>query len=165
MNYFQWLRNKIHSELARHLCEKYESVHPYLKNFADQHQPKTDMNLIDSAFPIKNDVKKQDDLMFNGFDDSLEDEKANQEAFERSQLLCGKQREHEQKISFLNSLNSGLADDDYSLIKTNVNRSPNSKIVIDNSFMKAGGKSDGNHEVREETKHKSVLGKYNLYFI
>ena len=156
---FLMIEKKVHFELARHLWDKFESVHPFLKKFADQHQPKA--SFIDTTNQVKNDIKKQDELMFNGFDDSVEDEKANQEAFERSQLLCGKQREQEQKISFLNSLNSNMgADEEYSLVRQNVNRSPSSKIVIDHSFMKANGKSELDIDKNEEAKNKSVLGKY-----
>lgn len=155
---FLMIEKKVHFELAKYLCDKFESVHPYLKKFADQHQPK--VSFADTTNQVKNEMKKQDELMFNGFDDSVEDEKANQEAFERSQLLWGKQREQERSISFLNSLNSNMGgDEEYSLVRQNVNRSPSNKIVIDNSFMKANSKSEADVDKNEEAKHKSVLGK------
>jgi len=105
-------------------------------------------------------------MIFNAFDDSLEDEKANQEAFERSQMMLSKQREQDGKMSFLNSLHEPTVDDEFPLVKPAMSmKNSHQKIVINHQFIKdtaaggdgVAGKHAENKSVFEETYvHKPI---------
>jgi len=97
--------------------------------------------------------------MFNGFDDSMEDEKANQEAFERSQLLLGKQRNTDQKLSFLNSLSDHQDENEFNLVKPVVSMTNSSKIIIDQNALKSSSQEAFRQTLLNEADPNSFATK------
>lgn len=109
------------------------------------------------------EIKKPDDLMFNGYEDSVEDEKANQEAFERALHFSDETKEDRlRKISFLNSRTQDDPEEEFSLVKAPVKLIQSPKIEIDSHFMqldKPNEEISPIHKVDEEGD-KSILGKF-----
>jgi len=156
LSYLIWLRNKSLNELAKHLYDKHEIVRPYLKKAADLYQPKViDPPAQKSEFNLRAD---QDDLMFNGYEDSVEDEKANQEAFVRSQNFTDESKENRfKKLSFLNNKTPEEQEDEFPLVKPAIAQQKSPKIVIDDQFLNAVKPDDIKHNEESLLENKSIL--------
>ena len=152
-------------DLAKHLFDKHESCKPFLEKAAEQYQPKP------AETPNRNpDYQigtERDDLMFNGYEDSVEDEKANQEAFERSQNFIESDQDREaklKKLSFFKNRTTEEESDPYPLIRTAEPVQDSSpKIVIENqifSSIKTSEKSEDNPLY--ESGSKELIGADNF---
>lgn len=107
--------------------------------------------------------KNDEDIFLNQYEDSVEDEKANQEAFERSLHFSDDSKEDRfKKLSFLNNRPAEDPDDEFSLVKPaiEINKSP--KIEIDKNFMNNIDRSKANSDILtkdDPIQGKSLLGK------
>lgn len=112
-------------------------------------------------------MKKPDDLMFNGYEDSVEDEKANQEAFERSLNFSDESKENRfKKLSFLTNRTVDEAEDEFPLVRPVVNNNNEPpKIEIEGQFLKNSPSSEEGKgsENKEGSLEKSVIGKYLIF--
>ena len=144
------------NDLAKHLCDKYEVVKPFLKNAADQHQP----NRIDPSVQ-ENDFRMrpgQDDMMFNNYEESPEDEKANQEAFRRSQNLTQESKESRlKKLSFLSNRTQEEPEEEFSLVKPAISPQTSPKIVIDDKFLTTVKQKENNEKLPQYGTFRNLL--------
>lgn len=101
------------------------------------------------------DVNKPDDMLFNGYEDSVEDEKANQEAYERS-IKFKNQSEEERlkKLSFLTEQQKEEPQEEF-LIKPRIGPSCSPKFQIETNLFTSVDKST------TPDKSKSILGILN----
>jgi hypothetical protein len=101
------------------------------------------------------DVNKPDDMLFNGYEDSVEDEKANQEAYERS-IKFKNQSEEERlkKLSLLTEQQKEEPQEEF-LIKPRIGPSCSPKFQIETNLFTSVDKST------TPDKSKSILGILN----
>jgi hypothetical protein len=106
------------------------------------------------------DVKKPDDMLFNGYEDSVEDEKANQEAYERS-IKFSEQSEEERlkKLSFLTEQLIEEPQEEF-LIKPRIGPPTSPKIEIETNLFSSVDKVGNSFE--PDNKSKSILGIFNM---
>jgi hypothetical protein len=106
------------------------------------------------------DVKKPDDMLFNGYEDSVEDEKANQEAYERS-IKFSEQSEEERlkKLSFLTEQLIEEPQEEF-LIKPRIGPPTSPKIEIETNLFTSVDKVANSFET--DNKSKSILGILNM---
>ncbi|CAI2378296.1 unnamed protein product [Moneuplotes crassus] len=141
---FSLICKKEHYDLAKYLCDKFEVVHPYLKGAADKYKEKVDA------------AQKEGDNIFDGYEDSAADQKANQEAYMSSLSFREEEKEEQyKKFDFLSQNSSNEPEEDSLLIKPKVSPNNGSKIQIDSNIFKSisSPKSDGNSKGRT----KSIL--------
>jgi hypothetical protein len=105
--------------------------------------------------------------MFNQFEDSVEDEKANQEAFERAMHFSEENKENRfKKLSFLNNKAPEEPEDEFSLVKPTVDLNHSPKIEIDDNFMKDvnNDKDDSGIDIQKlHNGSRSILGKSHFH--
>lgn len=148
----------LNNDLAKHLYERHEVVRPYLKKVADQAViNQTEATTKKGDYALNND---QEDLIFNSYEDSAEDEKANQEAFERAKVMDEENKESRlKKISFLTNRESDEQEMEVFptlLNKTVINNQNSPKIEIDSQF-RTHIKPDENNDDEALIINKSIL--------
>ena len=105
--------------------------------------------------------KKQEDMIFNQYEDSIEDEKANQEAFERSiQFSDENKDERFKKLSFLNSRSSEDPEEEFTLVKPPIDVHKSPKIEIENSFLNAIQKGKSGSSPKQHKR--GIIGSADL---
>lgn len=104
------------------------------------------------------DVNKPDDMLFNGYEDSVEDEKANQEAYERSIKFKNQSEEDRlKKISFLTEQQKEEPQEEF-LIKPRIGPSCSPKFQIETNLFTSVDKSAIS---LSPDKSKNILGILN----
>lgn len=100
-------------------------------------------------------------MIFNQYEDSIEDEKANQEAFERSiQFSDETKDERFKKLSFLNSRPPEDQDEEFTLVKPPIDAHKSPKIEIENSFLNAIQKAKPGSSPNQHKR--SIIGNSKL---
>lgn len=146
---------KEYAELARHLCDKYAQVRPFLSECAAKFQPKVGSPVL---FLQIQEVKKQgDDLMFNGYEDSIEDEKANDEAYKRSINFGDEAKEDRfKKLAFLTSRSQEEPEDEY-LLKPRIQPNQPPKIEIETNSFRSLNKDSNSALSVDSLPHREIL--------
>ena len=165
LDLFNTIEKKEHYDLAKHLCDKYEIVHPFLKNAAEKYKEKVGF-YYNSNFYQSSEMKKTEDNIFNGYEDSVADEKANQDAYE-NHIGFGDdeeiKEENYKKFSFLAQNTPIEPEVEEFLIKPRITPNNPPKIVIDSSsFSNIKPAEKTSQEEKGNEKTKSVIGTLNI---
>lgn len=113
-----------HFELAKYLCDKFENVKEYLQEAADKFKESQE------------EITKIEDNIMDGYEDSVDDQKANQAAYLNSLSFKDEEKQESyKKFDFLSQASNDQEEDDGLLIKPKVNGSASPVIQIDSNIF------------------------------